>query len=294
MTGSIYDLGYRRYDGPRLGRRHAVVALFRHSLRSVFGIGRSGRAKILPLICIGLPTLIAAILVAVRALAGRAGFENVQLVPGHDGIYPIIAVFPTLFVAAQAPELLGRDQRYRTLTLYFSRALHRPDYAIGKLLALSVGVGVILILPQLVTTIGTILLTADTATGISKELGTLPAVIGSTVVIAVATAALALAVASLTSRRAYATAAIFGVLIIPDIVATVIIGLDLGGFSQWVVLFDVGALIDGTNAWFFGVVPTNAAAFGSGIPVGVLTAAALVVGAVSAGFLVVRYQRIAA
>ena len=26
--GSIYDLGYRRYDGPRLGRRHALWALF--------------------------------------------------------------------------------------------------------------------------------------------------------------------------------------------------------------------------------------------------------------------------
>mgnify|MGYP001583970183 CR=1 FL=1 len=48
-TGSIYDLGYRGYDGPRLGRRHAVVALFVHGLRAVFGLGRSGRSKIAPL-----------------------------------------------------------------------------------------------------------------------------------------------------------------------------------------------------------------------------------------------------
>ncbi len=27
-TGSIFDLGYRGYDGPRLGRRHAITALF--------------------------------------------------------------------------------------------------------------------------------------------------------------------------------------------------------------------------------------------------------------------------
>ncbi|HLQ49004.1 MAG TPA: ABC transporter permease, partial [Candidatus Dormibacteraeota bacterium] len=43
-TGSIYDIGYRRYEGPRLGRAHAIRSLFFHSLRSTFGIGRGGRA----------------------------------------------------------------------------------------------------------------------------------------------------------------------------------------------------------------------------------------------------------
>ena len=55
MTGNIYDLGYRGYDGPRLGRRHAIATLIRHSMRSVLGLGRTTRAKIMPLICIGLP-----------------------------------------------------------------------------------------------------------------------------------------------------------------------------------------------------------------------------------------------
>ena len=32
--GNIYDLGYRGYDGPRLGRRSAVRALFGQSLRA--------------------------------------------------------------------------------------------------------------------------------------------------------------------------------------------------------------------------------------------------------------------
>ena len=49
-TGSIYDIGYRRYEGPRLGRGHAIRSLFTHSLRSTFGIGRGGRAKIAPII----------------------------------------------------------------------------------------------------------------------------------------------------------------------------------------------------------------------------------------------------
>ena len=37
-----------------------------------------------------------------------------------------------LFCAAQAPELLGRDQRFGVLPLYFSRALARLDYALAK------------------------------------------------------------------------------------------------------------------------------------------------------------------
>ena len=294
MTGSIYDLGYRRYDGPRLGRRHAVIALFRHSVRSVFGLGRGGRAKILPFICIGLPALIAAILVGVRALAGRAGFENLTLVPGHDGLYPLIGVFPVLFVAAQAPELLGRDQRYRTLTLYFSRALHRPDYAIGKLLALSVGVGAIVLVPHLIVTIGSILLNADTAKGIGDELRRMPAVLGSSLVISVVSAAVALAIASLTARRSYATAAIFGVFIIPGIVVAVVIGLELGSLSHWIILIDVGSLLDGANGWFFGVSPSNEAVFQSDVPTGVMTVAAIVIGLAATAFLIVRYQRIAA
>ena len=38
--GGIYDLGYRHYTGPRLGRPHAVWAMYVQSLRSIFGIGR--------------------------------------------------------------------------------------------------------------------------------------------------------------------------------------------------------------------------------------------------------------
>ena len=53
-TGSIYDLGYRKYEGPRLGRRHAARALFGHSLRVSYGIGRGGRAKIAPIVLGGI------------------------------------------------------------------------------------------------------------------------------------------------------------------------------------------------------------------------------------------------
>ena len=48
-AGTIYDLGYRRYDGPRLGRRGTRSGRCSStSLRAVFGLGRGDRAKIVP------------------------------------------------------------------------------------------------------------------------------------------------------------------------------------------------------------------------------------------------------
>src|SRR5689334_608622 len=65
--GVIYDRGYRRYDGVRLGRPQIALALFWHSLRSAFGIGRGAKAKILPVITFAalcLPAVVNAVAVA--------------------------------------------------------------------------------------------------------------------------------------------------------------------------------------------------------------------------------------
>lgn len=293
MTGSIYDLGYRGYDGPRLGRRHAVATLVRHSTRTVFGLGRGGRSKILPVICVGLPVLIALILVGTRALAARVGAGEVPGIPGPDGMYSVVSVFTVLFAAGQAPELLGRDRRYRVLTLYFSRALRRPDYALARLAGLSIGLASILLVPQLILAVGTILMDPDIVAALGNEGGTVLPVLGSAVVISVTIAALALAVASLTPRRAYATAAIFGVFIIPGIVAGIIGVLELGDLSRWIIMIDVGSLLGGVNSWFFDVPPPGTD-LGSTVPAAALAAGAVVVGATSTAALVWRYLRMQA
>ena len=51
--------------------------------------------------------------------------------------------------------------------------------------------------------------------------------------------------------------AIFGVFIVPAIIVAVVLALELGGASRYIVLFDVGTLLDAANAWFFGIVPTS-------------------------------------
>ena len=165
-TGSIYDLGYRRYDGPRLGRRHAIGALFVHGLRAAFGLGRSGRAKIAPLVLGGLIALPAVVSVGFGALAGGAAAEfNPITLEGYLTFAQTLLVF---FVAAQAPELLVRDQRHRVLTLYFSRALERADYVLAKYLALLAAVALVFALPQVILLLGMLFATPSLTDGLAE------------------------------------------------------------------------------------------------------------------------------
>src|SRR5580700_6517068 len=102
-VGVIHDLGYRRYDGPRLGRAQIVRALTWHSFRSAFGIGRGVKGKIIPVL-----TFIAMCLPAVvNAFAVARGNQRLF---GYDVYTPALRVaLVTIFIAAQAPELVSRD-----------------------------------------------------------------------------------------------------------------------------------------------------------------------------------------
>src|SRR5215472_18506636 len=84
-TGVIHDLGYQRYDGPRLGRRRIVAALAWHSFRSAFGFGRGPKAKILPVIAL----LALCLPAVVNAFAMSRG--NPRLVD-YDTYQPVLRV----------------------------------------------------------------------------------------------------------------------------------------------------------------------------------------------------------
>ncbi len=74
--GSIYDLGYRGYEGLRLGRRGAITALLTHSVRTAYGLGRNARSKIVPVGLLGPRG---------PALAAGAGPADAGLHAGHPG-----------------------------------------------------------------------------------------------------------------------------------------------------------------------------------------------------------------
>jgi ABC-2 type transport system permease protein len=197
--GVIYDRGYRGYDGPRLGRPQIVRALCWHSFRSSFGIGRGPKAKIVPVIvfvAMCLPAVINAVVVA------RGGHPVVDY---GTYVFPLRVVLLTIFVAVQAPELMSRDLRSRVLPLYFSRPMHRGDYPLAKFAAFALACLAVIELPLVLLYLGDIVSGQGGGSGIWSQTQGLAGGLAVGLMWAVLLAAISLALASLTGRRAYAT-----------------------------------------------------------------------------------------
>lgn len=294
--GSIYDLGYRRYLGPRLGRRHAVASLVRHSFRMAYGLGRPTRSKVIPIGLLVLATLPAIIVLGVMAMAnqlglpgGMAAFGDVNPI-GYDTYYGVVGQTVTLFAAAQAPELLGRDLRFRVLALYFTRAIRRDDYALAKLAAMVLAMLVILLGPQALIFAGRALVSTDIPGSVREDLPSLAPVVAQSVLTACVLASLGLAVSSFTSRRSFATAGIIGVLIVPPIVVAVAGGIAGEALVGPIALLSLPDVLEGSNAFFFGTGISDGV--GSGLPPEVFPVAAVAWMVVSTAILVRRYRTV--
>jgi ABC-2 type transport system permease protein len=254
-AGNIYDLGYRGYDGPRVGRLAVALGLLRQTLKEAYGIGRGGRAKIAPFILLGLALVPAVLAIALRALAAQAGASEQfdQQVPiRHDTYEGTISLFVMLFVAAQAPELFGRDQRYGVLPLYFSRVLTRIDYALARTGGLFLAILIVTLAPQLLLSLGSILAAPDPMAGINKDLPDIPRYLAVSLVEAGVFAGVGALIASYTPRRAYSVAAIIALFIVPPIVVGIFTASSGGDTARIVQLLSPGDVVDGVNSAIFG------------------------------------------
>jgi ABC-2 type transport system permease protein len=293
-TGSIYDLGYRRYEGPRLGRAYAIRSLIVHSFRTTFGLGRGGRAKVAPLVLGALAVLPAVLVIGALTLAARLGIQEQM-----EGASPIrydsylsgIGAIIVLFCAAQAPELFGRDQRHGVLTLYFARALRRTDYAFARLAGFALALLLLLLFPQAVLFFGRGLLSTDIGKAFGNDLPMIPAIIGQALLTAGLLGGLSMAVSAFTPRRAYATAGIIALFILPGIVAGIIIQLGSSAIGNWLVLLSQSTVLSGTNAVLFGT-PLPDDLFFFDLPTWTFLASALAGIVVSVVLVIRRFARI--
>ena len=292
-TGSIFDLGYHGYDGPRLGRRHAIATLFTQSLKWTFGIGRGGRAKIAPFALAALTLLPAVIGVGIQALAGPAA-AKVNPVTPHQYL-TVVQTFIAFFVTAQAPELLGRDQRHHVLTLYFSRALERTDYALAKYGALVSALALVLFVPQLILLLGIIFASIDLGTGLGEALPLVLPILLSTVVAAAFFSGIGLVIAAFIPRRAFSAGAIVATfLVLSGVVSVLVVQGQLRDPLRYVALLDPYALLDGLASTLFGVASRNETVTHSGMDPAIFAAGACVVAVATLIVLVLRYRRIEA
>jgi ABC-2 type transport system permease protein len=294
--GSIYDLGYRGYEGPRLGRRAAVAALLVHSVRTAYGLGRSARSKALPVglvLAAILPALLGLGIIALVTQLGRGGEALEAISPiRYSTLFPFIAVLVFLFSSSQAPELFGRDQRAGVLPLYFSRATSRLDYAGARVLGLWLSLAILVLAPQLLLFAGRILVAADPVDGLASELPALPAVLLAGLFVIMVVGSASAAAAALTPRRSYATVAIIGIFLIPNIAASLLVELETGWLGQVAILVSPADVLDGVNAFLFHVRPDNPSVWQADLdgPVYVAAALAWIIG--SLAVLARRYQRI--
>ena len=297
--GSIYDLGYRSYDGPRLGRGSAVRALFAHALRTCFGIGRGGRAKIPPFVLSGLSILPAVIAVGFSALAAQAGpggqaIEQASPIR-YESYYGLVGILVMLFCAAQAPELFGRDQRYGVLPLYFSRVLTRADYALAKVFGLMAVLAGVVLAPYVVLFIGRVFVAPDPITGLSDEIDAVPKFVAQALLVAGLLGGLASLISSWTPRRAYAIAAIIAVFVIPPIIVAILGSGGVGtntDIARIAVLLSPGDVLVGTNAAIFGSIPDSPTVAALDMPGWSFVLAAIIGTVGSIGLTVRRYWRI--
>jgi ABC-type transport system involved in multi-copper enzyme maturation permease subunit len=214
QDAQLFGLGYRRYDGPRREPASAIVTLAVFTIKRVLGLGRGARHKILPGITLAIAYVPALVSVAVASLSQNL-LEEELFTYGEYTFF--IGSALALFAALVAPEALCPDRRSGLLGLYLAGPLDRNRYLAAK------GAGVLA--TMLAITLGPLLfmLSAFVVAGYGPSAGETPALLLKILTVGVATAALytavAMAVASFTTRRAAAAVAIILLLFVPPIVA---------------------------------------------------------------------------
>ena len=246
-NASIHNIGYRHYDGPRLGRSYARRSLFSQSLRGAYGLGRSAKSKVLPFVLLAVMCLPAGILVTVAVVAGAKQLE-VDYTEYWLMMQPVIG----LYLASQAPQSVSRDLRFRTVPLYFSRPIERVDYVAAKYLAMAAALFLFTAAPLVVMYAGALLAKLDFGDQTTGFLQGLVAV----ALLSVVYAGVGLVVAALTPRRGFGVAAVIAVLTIPYFAVTTVQAIAYeqgnGGVVPWLGLGSPSSLVDGFQSAFLG------------------------------------------
>jgi ABC-2 type transport system permease protein len=243
----IHNIGYRNYDGPRLGRSYATRSLYSQSLRGAYGLGRSIKSKVLPMLLFVVMCVPAAIMVAV-AVATKAK----DLPVDYTRYAIIMQAVISLYVASQAPQSVSRDLRFKTVPLYFSRPIETADYVRAKFAALASALFILTAAPLIVLYVGALLAKldfADQTKGFGQGLV-------SVALLSLLFAGIGLVIASVTPRRGFGIAAVIAVLTISyGAVSTLQAIADAQGSSNavpWIGLFSPVTLIDGVQSAFLG------------------------------------------
>jgi ABC-2 type transport system permease protein len=247
-AGTIYDRGYRHYEGPREGRGRRVRAIAVAGVRRVLGLKRNWKTKVVPfgLLVLAFGPVFA--FIGARVLVGEAVGEFL----GYGRYLRIVSGLLLLFAATAGPELLCPDRRQNVLALIFTRPVTRSDYLAAKLAALLAVVGLIALVPLVVLFVGNTLTADSAATYVRQNLDDLGRILLAGSVLTVFYSVVALAAASLTDRRAVATAGLLGVFLGTSALANILFFTASFDGRRWVAFLSLSGLPGRFIDWLFG------------------------------------------
>lgn len=290
---TIHDIGYRGYDGPRLGRWYAVRSLYTNSLRGVYGLGRPGKSKVLPFALFALMCVPALISVAVRLVMAKVApsVPPINLFPYHAYIFDIQTI-SAIFLAAQSPQMVSRDLRFHVMPLYLSRPISRGDYIFAKLAAMASAMFILFGTPLLILFIGALLAKLN-AWHQFQQFG---AALGGAVVYSLLLAAFGVCVAALTPRRGFGVAAIIALYLVSfgavSIMQSVLVANTYDTPAGYVGLLSPYTLAEGFQAWALRQEHVGLGYVDPGPGGGVFAVGVVVALAIAVGVLAVRYRKV--
>jgi ABC-2 type transport system permease protein len=256
MSGTVFDIGYQRYTGVREGINRARLAVFKDGVRIALGIGRGGRAKILPwffiVVLAGIALIMVLVAGAAKRMAGPAAAEKVAAF--HGEYYGIVSIILFIFAALGAPELLCRDRREGVINLYLVRPLKATDYLFGRWAAFLAVVLAVAWAPQILLFLGLLLDSPDPAEYLRMRWLDVPKFLAAGLALAVYTTTLAMLTASFTTRRAYASVFLVGLFVITTPFTVGLASEIDGPVGQWISMFNLTNIPVHVNDIIFGEV----------------------------------------
>jgi len=289
----IYDRGYRRYDGPRLGISGARRAVIADGIRRVLGLRRKARRKILPWTLLAIAVAAAIVFVGFHFAAGRLGVDDPSILPRYGEWFDFFSWIGILFIALAGPTLLIPDRTQGVFAVYFSRPLTVSAYLQGKLAAFLGVTALIYLLPQVGLHLGLAFLSDE---GFFAYLWSNLDVLWKVPVVTLGYLALhgglVTAIAAVVGRTGAAAAIFLGILTAGGSVASRI-GLLDAPFAKYVTLLALDQHPRIVRDWVFGIITDEYPARAVGFEPWVSVLVIVVVALGSWWFVHSRYRRLA-
>jgi ABC-2 type transport system permease protein len=251
-SGVIVDRGYVPYRGsvtPQAGRWKVIA-------RRALGMSARSPWVIVMLVFAGINMLgfggfmWLANKIATVAGADAAQATEAQLSSNAYALYAATSWFGTLLLAFMVALFAGGsavadDARAGAFQFYFSRPLTRQQYLVGKLVAVVSLTAIVSVGPALLVALFRVTLAPSTTEMWPRLPGVLAAIVLGTI-IALALAAPALAVSSLSRGRGYAQGAFAALFLLPWVVGKILI---YSTRSAWWGILSLPAQLENIGRW---------------------------------------------